>query len=205
VPINGFSFVLGKLARDNVADVDTYDADDAGEIAVICPLVHDACRTDACAMWVNNYCVLTVMANRLRDTSCSQGSNESNPERILNECIKWAGSSSIEALHRRHIDDYLAHLQIVLDFEQHRTLFRVWRNARRIQRKEQRRGPGPRKAKDVKYGASWSDDEDEELTIWFKEGVSIESIAAHHKRSVAAIQSRLRKLGLEASGQDLRE
>lgn len=167
---------------------------------MICPLTHDACRTSACAMWVDDHCVLAVLARRLHDASHPQGSQESNPEEMLNECARWVGSPSIQALHRRDVDNYLAHEQIALDFEQRRVLFRMWRNARRASRQERRqeqRGQArPWKIREANHGAVWSDDEDAELTAWFRSGVSIESIAAHHKRSSLAIECRLRKLGL---------
>jgi hypothetical protein len=167
-----------------------------------CPLIHDACRAKACAMWIDDYCILDILVRRFCEASCFQEAIGNDPEQILNGCAKWVRSSSIEALHRRDIDNYLAYSQIALDFTQRRALLRMWRNARRISRKEYGTHPNHWRTRETNRGALWSNEEDAELTAWFRSGVSIESIAAHHKRSLPAIECRLRKLGLMPSESD---
>jgi hypothetical protein len=49
-------------------------------------------------------------------------------------------------------------------------------------------------------GMPWSDQEDEDLTIRFEDGVSIAEISRIHRRTIGAIRSRLVKLGKIPAG-----
>jgi hypothetical protein len=47
-----------------------------------------------------------------------------------------------------------------------------------------------------RVGIQWTDVEDEKLTLAFKAGASIESLAEAHKRTLRAVQARLERLQL---------
>ena len=96
---------------------------------------------------------------------------------------------------KREIDDYLADSNIVLDYHQRRSLFRTWRNIRRIARDKQSANPGEWRTRDNNKGKAWSDDEDADIRASFTSGTSIEAIAAAHKRSVISVRYRLQKHG----------
>ncbi len=53
-------------------------------------------------------------------------------------------------------------------------------------------------------GNAWSDDEDAKLKEWYAAGLSMETIAANHKRTEGAIRARLKKHGL-LSDEDKRQ
>jgi hypothetical protein len=99
-------------------------------------------------------------------------------------------------LRRREIDDFLASQRIVLNSSQRRTLFRTWREARRLAREKHTSDPREWQTPQDNRGSAWSDDEDAELKQAFAAGLSIERIAANHGRSKGAIRSRLKKHGL---------
>ncbi|EGG75689.1 DNA-directed RNA polymerase [Gluconacetobacter sp. SXCC-1] len=51
-----------------------------------------------------------------------------------------------------------------------------------------------------RHGQSWLPEEDEALEAALRSGVSVDQLADHHKRSVGAIRSRLKRLGLIETG-----
>jgi Tfp pilus assembly protein FimV len=50
-------------------------------------------------------------------------------------------------------------------------------------------------------GRPWSTPEEERLTVSFRSGESLAAIAAQHRRTLAAIEARLERLGLLAAAQ----
>jgi hypothetical protein len=115
---------------------------------------------------------------------------------MLKHCAVALGRTSIALLTRREIDDFLASSRIVLDATQRRTLFRTWRDIRRLAREEYMGNPGEWRMQQSNQGSPWSDDEDAQLKQSYAAGLSISRIAANHKRSEGAIRSRLEKHGL---------
>jgi hypothetical protein len=119
-----------------------------------------------------------------------------DPREILEQCATELGRASIVSLRRREIDDFLASSRIVLDATRRRTLFRTWRDIRRLVREKHIGDPHEWRTPQSNRGSVWSDAEDAEVRQSYAAGLSISQIAENHRRSEGAIRSRLEKHGL---------
>jgi hypothetical protein len=169
---------------------------------MICPWVHNSCMASGCLMWMNKECAILGLARQFLIRTPIEEQHLVDPDGILNGCAEWVGTSSITALHRRDIDNYLAHSRTSLNYEQRRTLFRIWRSLRRVDREKEKTDPRLWRKRNANQGARWSDDEDAQLSKAFRSGATIESLAANHNRSSLAIECRLARLGLLAQGEE---
>jgi hypothetical protein len=163
---------------------------------MICPLRDNECLEGECAIWADNQCAILLLATRLSVVVPPRGMIGTDSRGILEQCATELGRTSIASLRRREIDDFLASSRVVLDASQRRTLFRTWRDIRRSVREKHIRESDERWIVESSRGNAWSDSEDAELKEWYKAGVSVKTIAAHHKRSEGAIRARLKKHGL---------
>ncbi len=170
---------------------------------VICPLMKKECVETECTMWIDGQCAIVALAQLPRSAQSPPRMVAMNPTEILRRCAAMLGRASIISLRRREIDDFLASLRIVLNATQRRTLFRAWREARRLAREKHISDPRGCQTPQDNRGSAWSDDEDAELKRAFAAGLSIERIAANHGRSEGAIRSRLKKHGLLSDDDEL--
>jgi hypothetical protein len=159
--------------------------------------MNTACVEAQCAFWVDNQCAVVALATRfLAIPTTPAPTTATDPKDMLARCAAMLGRASITSLRRREIDDFLASSRIVLDAAHRRVLFRTWRDARRLARERCASDPAQWRVEQSNRGNPWSNEEDAELKRSFAEGLPIERIAAHHRRSVGAIRSRLEKHGL---------
>ena len=160
---------------------------------MICPFMNSQCVEIECVMWAENQCAIFALAMRFLVPSFPAQTATTDPKEILDSCTTSLGRASIASLRRREIDDFLASSHIVLDAVRRRTLFRAWRDIRRLQKERPINDP---REWPTRRGEPWLDDEDAELKQSYSAGLSVKQIAANHKRSEGAIRSRLKKYGL---------
>jgi len=163
---------------------------------MICPFINSQCVEAECVMWTENQCAMLTLARHFLVPPSPAQTATTNPKEILDSCATRLGRASIASLRRREIDDFLASTRIVLDAVQRRTLFRTWRDIRRLAKEKYIDDPSEWRMQQSNRGEAWSDDEDAELKQSYSAGLSIKRIAANHKRSEGAICSRLKKYGL---------
>ncbi len=160
---------------------------------MICPLMKSPCVGTECAIWADNECAILALATRSLVISSPVQTAVTAAEEILRRCAVALGRTNLTLLTRREIDDFLASACIVLDATQRRTLFRTWRDIRRLAREEHIGDSNKWRSQKDNRGSPWSDEEDDELKRSHAAGLSISRIAANHKRSEGAIRSRLEK------------
>lgn len=163
---------------------------------MICPLMNSRCVETECAIWADNQCAILALVTCSLVISSPVQTAIAGAEEILRRCAVALGRTSIILLSRREIDDFLASSRIVLDATQRRTLFRTWRDIRRLAREEHMGDSSMWRSQKNNRGNPWSDEEDAELKRSHAAGLSISRIAANHKRSEGAIRSRIEKHGL---------
>jgi hypothetical protein len=156
------------------------------------------CLEAECAIWAGDRCAIVGLAICSPAISSPVQTAVMGAEELLRRCAAALGRTSVTLLRRREIDDFLASSHIVLDATQRRTLFRTWRDIRRLAREEYLSSPGEWRMQQSNQGSPWSDDEDAQLKQSYAAGLPISRIAANHKRSEGAIRSRLEKHGLLA-------
>jgi len=163
---------------------------------MICPFINSQCVEAQCAIWTDNQCAILALARSSLVLPSHAQITSTNTKEILDRCATRLGRASITSLRRREIDDFLALSRIVLDAAQRRSLFRMWRDIRRLAKEKHSVDPREWRTRQSNQGKAWSDDEDADLKQSQAAGLSIQQIAENHKRSDVAIRYRLQKYGL---------
>jgi len=160
---------------------------------MLCPFINKTCIQSECVMWADDLCVIAAGALHY----CANITRlPKEPKTILEACARHHHHSSISALSRREVDDYLASSNLALDSLARRSLMKTLRYIKKMTKQSNDNTSSEWRNRDDNRGKAWSSDEDLDARTSYANGMSIEEIAAAHKRTALSIQAHLERTGL---------